>query len=89
MPGLQGPAGPPGPAGESGPPGPEGGAYQRDYVIAVPAQVWEVSHELTRQPNVTSYTHGGDRIEGDVTFPTPAIVRVFWHMPMTGLLRLT
>ncbi|MEU1729429.1 hypothetical protein [Nonomuraea sp. NPDC005692] len=36
VPGIQGP---PGARGEQGPAGPEGGAFQRDFVFAVPAFV--------------------------------------------------
>ncbi|MEU4703323.1 hypothetical protein [Nonomuraea dietziae] len=89
VPGIQGPPGPAGAPGEQGPPGPEGGAYQRDVVFAVPALVWEASHTLVRQPNVTCRDTSGEVVEGDPSFPDAATVRVTWAVPMAGTLRLT
>ncbi|GAA2411777.1 hypothetical protein GCM10010404_82120 [Nonomuraea africana] len=86
LPGIQGPAGP---RGEPGPPGPEGGAYEHDVVFAAPADVWEASHPLARQPNITCFTSGGQRIEGDPSYPDEHTVRVTWAVPMAGTLRLT
>ncbi|MFG1977046.1 hypothetical protein ACGFJC_47605 [Nonomuraea fuscirosea] len=91
-PGPGGPAGEPGPAGERGPvgpAGPEGGTFQQDIVFAIPADVWEAEHEQARQPNVTTFDLFGRRIDGDVEYPDPHIVRVVWGVPMAGTLRLT
>lgn len=92
VPGLQGAAGPagtPGPQGEPGPPGPEGGAAQYDYVITAPALVWEVTHNMGRQPTITAFDGSGDVVRGDPSYPAPTTVRVVWAVPMSGLLRLT
>ncbi|MEU8378285.1 hypothetical protein [Streptosporangium sp. NPDC048865] len=88
-PGEPGAPGPAGEDGEPGPPGPEGGAAQYDHVITVPAYVWEVAHNMGREPRITTYTAAGEPIQGDPSHPTTTTVRVTWAVPMAGLLRLT
>lgn len=89
LPGIQGPAGPQGETGPQGPPGPTGAARERTYDFAVPALVWEATHDIVITPNVYSYDLNDVLIEGDVFFPTPTSVRIEWAWPMAGRLVLT
>ncbi|GIH95354.1 hypothetical protein ACFFMN_23620 [Planobispora siamensis] len=86
MPGIQGPPGPPGP---QGPPGPTGAARELHYDVAIPAAVWEVTHDIVITPNVITYDSSGAPVEGDVTYPTPTTVRIAWAFPMAGHIVLT
>ncbi|MGA4995866.1 hypothetical protein [Nonomuraea bangladeshensis] len=86
VPGIQGP---PGARGEQGPAGPEGGAYQRDFVFAIPVKVWDAEHGQARQPNPTCFSPDGQRIEGDPSYPDERTIRITWAVPMSGTLRLT
>ncbi|MFI6536665.1 hypothetical protein ACIBHY_29735 [Nonomuraea sp. NPDC050547] len=86
IPGIQGP---PGVRGEQGPAGPEGGAFQREYQFAIPSLVWEAEHGQSRQPNHTCFAPGGERIEGDPSYPDARTIRITWAVPMSGALRLT
>jgi len=89
LPGVQGPPGPQGPAGPQGPVGPAGAARELPYDFAIPAPVWEVTHDLPVTPSVYAYDISGALIEGNPSYPTPTSVRIEWAFPMAGHLLLT
>jgi hypothetical protein len=89
VPGVQGPPGPAGPQGDRGPVGPPGGAFEMVRDFAAPAKVWEMSHTIPVTPNVITTDASGALVEGDVSYPTPTLVRVEWAWPMAGTAVLT
>ncbi|MFI6634266.1 hypothetical protein ACIBI7_35755 [Nonomuraea fuscirosea] len=58
-------------------------------MFVVPADVWEVEHGQTRQPNATCFSPDGQRIERDPSYPDERTIRITWAVPMSGTLRLT
>jgi hypothetical protein len=89
LPGIQGPPGPQGPEGPQGPIGPAGAAREIPYDFAVPALVWDVTHDIVVTPSVYTYDTSGRLVEGDISYPTPSTVRVEWAWPMAGRLVVT
>lgn len=89
VPGVQGPPGPAGPQGARGPAGPPGGSVEVVADFAAPLQVWEIPHAIPVTPNVITTDSSGRYVEGDVSYPTPVLVRVEWAWPMAGTATLT
>jgi hypothetical protein len=65
--GPQGPQGDPGPQGPQGPAG-SGGDLQLVWNQMIPADTWEIEHNLNKYPSVTVIDSAGTQVEGDVTY---------------------
>lgn len=70
-------------AGPQGPPGESGSAYYK-HVQNVPANVWNVHHNLGVRLNVMAFDSAGDQVVGDVHHVDDNNATITHAYPFTG-----
>jgi hypothetical protein len=85
--GLTGPPGPPGVPGAPGPQGPQGlPGIETTYVYdqMVPADMWYITHSLSRYPSVTVVDSGGSEIIPTLLYLDDDALQLFFANPTSG-----